>query len=437
MTTIDRFDPFEQRITAAIDEIAAPRRPDYLDDILRQTARTSQRPRWTFPERWLHMDTAVPRSSLARRLPVQSLVLLIILALIAVAATAVWVGSQRRVPPPFGPAANGSIAYTANGDIYVREALDAQPRLLLGGPGDDAYPFYSPDGRRFAFSTTIDGKEYLKVADADGSNARQLLPDPLIGASAYWMPDSAALGVVTEISSLPKLLIVPVDGSEPRAIDLGTSVPLGDAVPRPPDGRQLILRVQQPDGHIDLMTVDPITGQTHALGIPGDLLFGIDYEASGPVWSPDGSRIAYNRVEPAPSGDEPSGRFSVHLVNPDGTGDRAMPAPADDAVQEGWPLFSPDGRSILVHRWTWKSSGGGEGWLAVLPADGSAAATDIGPRIPGGEDTGLIKTWSPDGSRVLVRAENEQKVYSIDPATGDYEELPWTTELPDWQRVSP
>ncbi len=57
MTAIDRFDPFEQRITAAIDEIAAPRRPDYLDDILRQTARTSQRPRWTFPGRWLPVDT--------------------------------------------------------------------------------------------------------------------------------------------------------------------------------------------------------------------------------------------------------------------------------------------------------------------------------------------------------------------------------------------
>ena len=43
MTAVDRFDPFERRITEAIDEIALARRPDYLDDILRLTARSPQR----------------------------------------------------------------------------------------------------------------------------------------------------------------------------------------------------------------------------------------------------------------------------------------------------------------------------------------------------------------------------------------------------------
>lgn len=56
MTTFDRFDPFERRISEAIDEVAAARLPVYLDDILRQTARTAQRPRWTFPERWISMN---------------------------------------------------------------------------------------------------------------------------------------------------------------------------------------------------------------------------------------------------------------------------------------------------------------------------------------------------------------------------------------------
>jgi Tol biopolymer transport system component len=70
----------------------------------------------------------------------------------------------------------------------------------------------------------------------------------------------------------------------------------------------------------------------------------------------------------------------------------------------------------------------------VIPADGSAAGRDIGPRIAGGQDTGLVKGWSPDGTRVLMRSENTQQVFAIDPVTGSYEELPWTNELPDWQR---
>jgi hypothetical protein len=106
-------------------------------------------------------------------------------------------------------------------------------------------------------------------------------------------------------------------------------------------------------------------------------------------------------------------------------------------VQEAWPVFSPDGRWILVHRWTWKFNAGGEGWLAVMPSDGSAPAHDIGPRIAGGEDTGLTKAWSPDATRVLMRSENTKEVFSIDPIAGDFETLPWTTELPDWQRVAP
>lgn len=56
MTAIDRFDPFERRIIEAIDEIAETRAPAYLDDILRRTERTPQRPRWSSPERLLNVN---------------------------------------------------------------------------------------------------------------------------------------------------------------------------------------------------------------------------------------------------------------------------------------------------------------------------------------------------------------------------------------------
>jgi hypothetical protein len=59
MTTIDRFDPFERRITEAIQEIAAERRPDYLDSIFEATARSRQRPRWAVPERWIPVNRLV------------------------------------------------------------------------------------------------------------------------------------------------------------------------------------------------------------------------------------------------------------------------------------------------------------------------------------------------------------------------------------------
>ena len=62
MTAFDRFDPFAGRVTSALEEIAPTTRPAYLDDVLAQAAATRQRPRWTFPGRWLPMDTAIRRS---------------------------------------------------------------------------------------------------------------------------------------------------------------------------------------------------------------------------------------------------------------------------------------------------------------------------------------------------------------------------------------
>ena len=53
MTTDRRF---ESDLSDLLAELAPRRTPDYRDDVVRQTARTRQRPAWTFPERWLPVD---------------------------------------------------------------------------------------------------------------------------------------------------------------------------------------------------------------------------------------------------------------------------------------------------------------------------------------------------------------------------------------------
>jgi WD40-like Beta Propeller Repeat len=431
MTTIGMFDPFEQRIAAAIDEIATPTRPAYLDDILRQTARTSQRPRWTFPGRWLPADTwpvAMPAPVSGR------LVVLLLLALLLLAIGAAVAGSLTRGPLPFGPAGNGLIGYPANGDLYVRDTITSQPRLLVGGPDAEMGPWFSPDGRRILFTRVSGGREYAWAANADGSNPHQVAAEPMVNANAVWAPDSRTIAVVNDVRGVPVLSLVDTETGSSRPIDLGDLQPLPDLAFRPPDGAELLVRVGIGVHAVDVAIVPMDGGPPRVLGLRGEWLMGQQWETGGPVWSPDGQRIAYNRVERDPA----TGyvHFRVHTVRADGTDDVAIPGPAQDTIHEAWPAYSPDGRWILVHRWTWKGQGGGAGWLAVLPADGSAPARNIGPRVPGGEDTGLVKVWSPDGTRVLLRAQNTRQVFSIDPATNRVEQLPWSDDLPDWQRVN-
>ncbi|MCJ7710264.1 MAG: kelch motif-containing protein, partial [Chloroflexi bacterium] len=146
MTTFDRFDPFEQRITAAIDEIAAPRRPDYLEDILRQTARTSQRPRW----RLLVTHSAGPISS--QRGHRVRLALLLGLLIVGMIAAALLAGSR---PPP---------ARLVLGvfDPPVPAAADPGTRLVR-----------LPDGRTFVFRMG-DGGSSLRVGVVDPTTGRIL-----------------------------------------------------------------------------------------------------------------------------------------------------------------------------------------------------------------------------------------------------------------------
>jgi Tol biopolymer transport system component len=336
--------------------------------------------------------------------------------------------------------------------VDVRLArLDAAARLIVRDPelARDAVQdaliraTFSPDGTRLLYSTTIGQGEYLKVANADGSGSVQVFPDPIIDAAAVWAPDRRSIALITKHLGFSVLFIVQAVGSGATQMDLGL-LQAYEVAWRPPTGETLLVRAIKTDSagndRADLYTVRPDGSGLEALPIPSEQLFGAGYDLGGPVYSPDGGTIAYNVVER----NQATGvnHFRVHLANANGTNARPVSGPTADDIQEAWPAFSPDGRWLLVHRWTWSSDSGGSdaglGWLAVLPSDGSVSGRDIGRKYSCGEHTGLIKTWSPDSSQVIVRVDNTQAVDEIDPLTGSARSLPWAGfDLPDIRRVAP
>lgn len=421
---------FEQDLPALLADLYAAGTPDYRDDLLRSTAATRQRPAWSFPTRWLPMDLTMRRLPTASA-PWRVLGVALLIALMLATMLLLVVGSPRHVPPPFGPARNGGIIYAQGGSILVQDTPGAAAHVLVSGAVgvENHFPTYSPDGRRFVFAQ----KDYLMVAMADGSAAHRIF-DQALDADAFsaWAPDSLTIALTTHAGMTRQLLLIHVNGESPTAIDLGGIVPV-DVLYRPPDGRQLLIRGWDSTGAVDLYLYDIASATLRPLGLPSHPAFGTKYDNSGPTWSLDGNRIAYNAPEER---DAAIGVFRIHVVDFDGRNDRALPAPTDPLVQEGWPAFSPDGRSILAHRWTWNP--GGEGWVAVMPADGSAPSRDVGPHFPGGQDTGIAKTWSPDGSRVIVHLDNAPEIWSIDPITSEATGLPMSgADMPDIQRLAP
>ena len=104
-------------LTAWFDADAQVREPeDLLETVLERTSRARRRPAWLLPERWIPMQLTMPLRLVPRLAPI---LLLIVVLLLAAAIAIVAVGSARHLPAPFGPAANGQLAYVSAGQIFT------------------------------------------------------------------------------------------------------------------------------------------------------------------------------------------------------------------------------------------------------------------------------------------------------------------------------
>jgi len=121
---MNRYDVFERDVTAWLDDAASPRMPDFRDDLLQRTAATRQRPAWSFPERWLPMTAVTAGRRTIRTVPWKTVALLALLVLVLTAAAVFLAGSHPRPAPMLGRAANGLVAYAADGDIFAVDPVE-------------------------------------------------------------------------------------------------------------------------------------------------------------------------------------------------------------------------------------------------------------------------------------------------------------------------
>ena len=79
----------------------------------------------------------------------------------------------------------------------------------------------------------------------------------------------------------------------------------------------------------------------------------------------------------------------------------------------------------------------GHGRLAILPSDGTNVARDIGPPTVGSNQD-VVKTWTPDGTRVISYFRGTGETFLIDPVTGTSEKAAWNAASePDIRRLAP
>jgi dipeptidyl aminopeptidase/acylaminoacyl peptidase len=233
-----------------------------------------------------------------------------------------------------------------------------QPIRLTFGPGSDNTPRWSPDGKHLAFLSArpADGNTQVWLLDRRGGEARQLTAakDEITGYE--WSPDSKKLVLVTKDKEDPGDSAAKESGSGPKT-------------PKP-------VVIDQYQFKVDIEGYRTAASRSHLY------LFDLEtrkvelltndrnFDDGDPVWSPDGSKIAFvsnHEKEPDQTG---TNDIFVVEARPGSTPVKVVTAFQPNRQHLVW---SPDGRLIAYLAGDGPQfSAYSQDKLAVVPAAGGA-----------------------------------------------------------------
>ncbi len=252
----------------------------------------------------------------------------------------------------------------------------------LSGSGVDesAAPpcaIWSPDGQWLAFGVAVwkerpDGEvaintSEVRIIPVGGQSMTSL---PVSATDLEWSPDSSQLAVASGV----EISIYPVAMPEPHETLSGTQG--ATQISWSPDGQFIAYQRGEQD---QLVVHDIVTGENHVLASGFSIVHGI-----GPVWSPAGDQIVYQRVCNSYITEDgttkPCREQSDVVLLEAGAGsswrptevtERLMPPFVPDGHKEFGPLpsrvtWSPDGDSLLYATFF--------GTLVAVPVSGDQTA---------------------------------------------------------------
>jgi TolB protein len=287
-------------------------------------------------------------------------------------------------------------------DILIADADGSNARPLVPHPDLDYNPSFSPDGRWILFTSTRDGSADVYRVHPDGTGFERLTDDPAFDDQAAVSPDGRRLAFVSSRSGQADIWILDL---ETRALRNLTNDPAGDFRPSwSPDGLSIAF---SSDRDSKRPTFTFATLQSTELYVVRPDGLGVrrvtwrNAVAGSPSWSADGKRLVYYETEIGEFQKIRSAardRGTTQIVSIDvATSERRM---LTTGPGEKWsPRCLANDRVGFVTR-----DPDGDGGVEFLPASHGARGE---MRSPG---------WSPDGRRMVFHRDVDARWPPVRPS---------------------
>lgn len=270
--------------------------------------------------------------------------------------------------------------------------------LLLGVAVIPAYGVRSVTNGRLAFVADEAGKTQVFTINPDGSGLTKVpkLPN---GAGEYglsWSPDGSSLLVATSTS--PNLIYTTrLDGGGLRRLSprcAGQCLADNFPVYTRSGAKIAFERAFGPIVNDNASAVGILTMNADGSGMKQltQKKRPTSTEDHMPTWSPDGRRIAFQRINTTAS---PRGRTAIYVMNANGTQIRRLTSRRMDASNPRW---SRDGTRILFNDYA-ETVPGKSANLYTIRVDGTGLTRLT--NYKGGTAQAFVNDWSPDGTKIV------------------------------------